>query len=405
MNTQKATIGSILHTKRVPENININLFPQYQKIVAEIIMGDVDTLSLMEKFGNSEIAEMVLAGIELTSPEKGIEILRREDLKRKIKAISSQAIKDADTENPQEVAAKLAIEALSINEVHASEKNDVESIAEELEQQMLENAEMRQQGKMTIGIPTGYKIIDKEISGLRPEHLIAISAYTNVGKTTLAMNIVNNILGNRIVIISLEMSKIDMLAKLVAINQDMVINEVYEAGTNDAAYATYKKAKENIKNIKMYTDKTSIDEILMIMRSEEEREHVDVFVIDYIQNIVGRPGESEYETMTRATRDLQALTKKLKTTTIVLSQISNESRKSNELSVNGKGSGAIRAACDMFLYLNYEDTEDESVMRKIQNNEPMNMKIFINKNRHGKLGSENITRNPYSGKMYGRTNV
>jgi replicative DNA helicase len=253
-----------------------------------------------------------------------------------------------------------------------------------------------------IGIPTGFKIIDKGLGGLRTGHLIVLSAYTNVGKSTFMMNIVNNVMSKtRVVIISLEMSKQDMFAKLVAINKEMPISKVYSAGTNDVAYEDYKKAREDIINadVAMYTEKNTVEDIVAIMRIENEKSPVGLFCIDYVQNIVGTGNETEYETIRKATATIQHATSQLKTTTLLLSQISNEGRKASEMSINGKGSGSLRAASDMFLYLNYREKEDDELLKQLQN-DTIDMEITANKNRHGKLGQTKLVRNSLTGNFY-----
>lgn len=400
---RKAVLGRIILDKSIPQNFDSSLFPEHQKIVVEILAGDFEPLSLIEKCGASYVTDLLIQSNEIFSIEAGMKILQRFDLRLKIKELAKEAVAEVENQNPNEILANLSLKALSLNKDHTKERSNAKEICDDFEDILLEYAQKSIDGQKTLGIPTDYPLIDDYLGGIRPGHLIAISAYTNVGKSTLMLNVVANILKKaRVVIISLEMSKADMVAKLIAILNDMALSDVYSCGIDNQKYNDYKKAREIIETSKiaMYSEKHHLDEILAIMRAEEQREHVDLFCIDYIQNIVGRDNENEYQTMTRTTREIQDITAKLKTTTLVLSQISNENRKASELSINGKGSGAIRAASDMFLYLNYCIDDDEMLLQKLKNDEPIDMYVVANKNRHGKLGKMNIVRNSLSGKMY-----
>jgi replicative DNA helicase len=404
MKHEKALLGAVIREKKIPEDFTLDLFgsEQCKKIAESMMMGDTDFLSLSEKHDTLVLAECVNIANDLMNAEKGVEILRKKRLKRKVLELTERARQDIEDKTPQEVAAALALEALNLVDERPREKTDVATVLQEIEQDQEQYLEATLTGRTTIGIPTGYKLIDQNISGLRPNHLIVLSAYTNVGKTTFALNIARNVLeqGKRVVVLSLEMSKKDLLSKLIAIQGNIPMSNIISAGANNKHWELFKQAREEVKKFDMdiHTEKHDLQDILLTMKAEESRRHVDLFIIDYLQNIVGEG--KEYEVMTRAVREIQALLAKLGSTCIAISQISNDNRKADALSVNGKGSGAIRAAADLFIYLTYRDEDDDEILKKLKADEPMPMLAIINKNRHGKLAAGEFTRNPYSGEMY-----
>lgn len=400
MNIQLATLGHIIYRKQLPEDFDASLFVGNEKIVTELISGNYEIASLGEICGNALIAKALAESMEIFSTEIGMNILRRQRLKNEIKQIAKNAIAQIENSDPNEIVAEMALKSLELNKEHTQERSKAPLILEDLEEIFLEHT--FKDG--VVGIPSGYKIIDVCNGGLRQGHLIAISAYTNVGKTTFMMNIVNNIFQKaRVVIISLEMSKTDIMAKLIAINQGMMMRDVYNCGMDNRKFEDYTKAKEKIEVSKMaiYSEKHKLDEILAIMRSEDQREHVDVFFIDFLQNIT-TTSEREYEALTRATKEIQAITSKLKTTTVVLSQISNENRGAKELSINGKGSGSLRACADLFLYLNYQEKDDDILLQKLQE-DSIEMEITAVKARFGHLGRQRLIRNSLTGQIFDNT--
>lgn len=392
-----ATLGHIIYRKLVPEDFDISLFGGYEKIATELIAGNFEVASLGEICGNALISKALSESLEISSTDAGMSILRRQKLKDEIKQIANNAISQIENSDPNEIISEMALKALEINKDHTQERSKAPLILQDLEEIFLDHT--YKDG--VVGIPSGYKIIDMCNGGLRKGHLIGIAAYTNVGKTTFMMNIVNNIFQTaRVVIISLEMSKTDIMAKLIAINQEMMMKDVYNCGMDKRKYDDYKKAKEKIAVSKMaiYSEKHRLEEILSIMRAEDQREHVDVFFIDFLQNITATDPR-EYETLTRATKEIQALTAKLKTTTVVLSQISNENRGAKELSINGKGSGSLRASCDLFLYLNYEEKDDDALLLKLSK-DSIEMEITAVKARFGHLGKQRLIRNSLTGQIF-----
>lgn len=399
---EKALLGAVMREKNIPDGFTSELFfhDKNKRIALEMIADNTDYVTLITKFDAVYLSECVIEGNGLISASKGVELLEIELMKRGINDVANRAMSKLGAIPPSEIAGSMAIEAMNIVEQRPKEKTKASEVLKEIDAEQTEYVISNLEGRKTIGIPTGYRIFDDKISGLRPAHLIVISAYTNVGKTMFALNIARNVLnqGKRVVFISLEMSRRDIVGRLIAIEGCLPLSGIVSAGTDNEAYREYLKTSEKIgkMNFRVYSEKHELNEILMVMRAEEKREHVDLFILDYLQNIIGEG--SEYELMTRSVRELQATLSKIGSTCIAISQISNDNRKANALEVNGKGSGAIRAASDLFLFLNYEDNDDD-VIRKTNEGIPLFFTAYINKNRHGLMGTSRMVRDPMSGQM------
>jgi len=151
--------------------------------------------------------------------------------------------------------------------------------------------------------------------------------------------------------------------------------------------------------LRIYDKKNEIDDIVVSMREESLRGG-KVIIIDYLQNIADKKARSEYELITNAIHDIQNTTLSLPLSTILVSQISNEdSRSSSMLSVNAKGSGSVRAASDVFVYMKNKLKEEE-LLKKYLTNENIPMNLIISKHRHGRIGAIDIERVQETGKMY-----
>lgn len=252
-----------------------------------------------------------------------------------------------------------------------------------------------------IGISTGYEKIDNIIDGFRPEHLWVIGAYTNMGKTACSLNFTSNLIkqGKRVVFFSLEMSKTDILSRLLGImtgQSGLTILKGFEHNEEDV-----EKALSQIKasEFSVYNQKTELSEIENTMFEENLTKKVDLFVIDFLQLVNVKGAKTEYETISTAILELQQLARKLQVPIMVLSQISNEgARHNNEMVMAFKGSGSIASASDLALEINIGEDDVKEWKQKMYNGEPVNMVWNIRKNRHGKVGSIDM-------KFNGRTGV
>lgn len=319
---------------------------------------------------------------------------------------NSYASKEGKINNSEELLSNITKKILSLETESISEKTSIIDSLNEFSNVQEEFANAHISGKTCIGIPTGYKKLDKIIDGYRPEHLISITGYTSTGKSSLMLNMVYKLLkqNKRVVIFSLEMSKVDMIAKILSIHTENSPNSIIKGYTDsENIYQTQKDAKFwlSSKKLTMYSEIQDIDDILISMQIEEMKEHVDVFFLDYIQNITSDKTFDEYKLLTSSIKSLQALNRKLKTTLVVLSQISNDTNKSSStLNVEGKGSGAIKAASNLFLYLKRDVKDEDEVNNIIREGREMPLLCVINKNRHGTIGSFKLKMKPVNGIIY-----
>lgn len=296
---------------------------------------------------------------------------------------------------------------LAVSSVTRNEKTDIRSITDEFEKKQIEYAESIIAGNELLGYSTGYLALDKATDGFQPHDLITIAAFTSVGKSGFTINLVNNLLkkGKRVVIFSLEMSQQDIVARLIALELNCHSYDVLKglAQTdgdkyNEIKMAVYEMSK---KPLSIYTELQTVDEVIMAMQEECLTNQVDLFVLDYIQNISSKKYMDEYALLTDAIKRFQRTIAGLNATMIVISQISNDSQKKQDvLNVQGKGSGAIRAASDLFVYLKNEGTEEE-ILQKLDTGVDVPMLAIINKNRiTGRVFSFPLMRDQRTGKIY-----
>jgi len=197
--------------------------------------------------------------------------------------------------------------------------------------------EINEQGD-DYGILTGFKFLDNNTKGLSEGHFWVIGAYTNVGKTTLSMQIAYNVARQEktSLFISTEMTNIDLVRKLLWIDQQ-----------------TENCGIENLP-IKFIDKFTFYPDIERVIRANK----CDVVFVDFLQNIQTED-KSEYDKISNISIKLQALALNLSVCIVATSQVSNEHAKSKSDMIGFKGSGTISAACDVGIEIRRQSQEEE----------------------------------------------
>jgi replicative DNA helicase len=257
-------------------------------------------------------------------------------------------------------------------------------------------------------LTTGFKVESLGIGEYRGftldgDNLYLLDNFIVNHNSSMMCNLIKNLLdkNKKVVVFSLEMSKEDIVGKLLAIETSLSPIQIKKGLTDNEIYHLQSMAKTKLreKEMKIYSECFDVDKIIATMKVENFKKQVDVFFLDYIQNVSGQ-ARDEYTLLTNAIKKIQNSTRKLKTTTVILSQISNEDNKNgNMLNVSGKGSGAIKAASDLFIYLKREGSE-EDIIEKYRTGEDIPLIAIINKNRHGRIGSGKLNLKQLTGEMY-----
>lgn len=338
--------------------------------------------------------EMQKAGYKATSffdinsyrsPEEIAKDLKELANSRNVKRILGEYINKIPETNLEKFIAELQVNL--VNNVESTEKEKT-SIKELIDEFMREREEYQLKPKGSIlGVSCGYEKLDNIIDGLRPEHLWIVGGYTNMGKTFATLNIVANLITQkkRVVIYSLEMSKNDVISRILGIltkQNGLAIMKGTQKNEIEKSLETLVDS-----NLSIITNKSELSQITFSMMEEDMKSPVDLFVVDFIQLVTLNNSKSEYETTTETALRFQQTAKKLKKPIMVVSQISNDGAKNqSDVVMSFKGSGAIAAAADLAIEIVHDEEDAKTFKEKIQAGEIVNMKWRVMKNRHGKVG-------------------
>lgn len=213
------------------------------------------------------------------------------------------------------------------------------------------------------GISTGYKGIDLITGGLKPGCLYIVAARPKMGKTALAMNIVERVSVNGdlpSVVFSLEMSEQELLDRMIC-SRAHVNTQSFAQGYLNAeerrrvGLAAGEIAAGHVLIDDRATMKT--DEMHAVIRKQQARHGaVGLVVVDYLQLFLKCKLDERVAMMSQVSRDHKLIAKDCKVPIIALSQLSRacEARGSDN-NVDGyrpvasdlRESGAIEADADL----------------------------------------------------------
>jgi replicative DNA helicase len=253
------------------------------------------------------------------------------------------------------------------------------------------------------GIDPSYDILRKTIRKFVPGTLIIVGAYTSVGKSAFAVDLISRLYRNgnpAIAIFSLEMSTNQYLLRLLANQTAYPTWAIREnrimPGTQremlDHAYSHFKS-----KPLHIYDNLYNFNDIRKAAAETKLNKGLDILIIDYIQN-VWCDGRTIYERMSGLSTQVFALAKDLEITVIALSQINNESARDSDNPVIGyKGAGEIAAAADVGIWLDKDPNKEDHLIIKVRKNRDGRTMEGVLKYAHGYTRLVEITENEENG--------
>ena len=276
-----------------------------------------------------------------------------------------------------------------INEIKNSDNSDIyiEKIISDLQKiefqtnkeesfvsQVVETAktiEKKINKKEDLSLYTGFFDLDDLTDGLHDGELTVVGARPGVGKTTFALQIAENISkkGKQVVYISLEMSSIQMIQKLIAMrtginsrkirNGDLNEKEIEEVGFDCMKLGDLK--------LNILTKINDIQKIEIAARRLKNRNKIDVLIIDYLQLVknLGNFRSREQE-VADISRTLKLLSLELEIPIIALCQLNRNASKSEPTLADIRESGAIEQDADNVIFLYQKNIENNIVTVDLQ---------------------------------------
>jgi len=411
---EQSVLGSLLLDKKalikIADRIGIDDFyePAHAKIYEAILelfekrrAIDVVTLTdllenkhvLSEIGGASYLATLVNLVPSSAHVEHYADIVHNKGvLRRLIEAageISSLGYKE--DKNIDEILDKSEQLLFSVSQNMSREK--FTSIKEILTQAFERIDELHKEKGKIRGVPTGYRDLDNMLAGMQNSDLIILAARPSMGKTSLALNISENVAiksKKPVAIFSLEQSKEQLVDRMLCSQAGLDAWKLRTGKLNEDDFPKVGYAMGVLSEAPIFIDDQPLCNVMEI-RAKARRlqmEHgIGLIVIDYLQLMQGARisrDANRVQEISEISRGLKALARELNIPVLALSQLSRavEHRPDKRPQLADlRESGSIEQDADVVMFIYRDDYYD-------QDSEKKNIaEILIKKHRNGPVGS------------------
>ena len=243
------------------------------------------------------------------------------------------------------------------------------------------------------GLSTGFTDLDEITSGLQPADLIIVAGRPSMGKTTFAMNLVENALmrsDKAILVFSLEMPAESLVMRMISSLGRIDQSKVRSGRLEEDDWPRLTSAVNLLQERKLFIDDSAgISPSEMRARARRvAREHgeIGMIMVDYLQlmQLGGSGSDNRTNEISEISRSLKALGKEFDCPVVALSQLNRSlEQRPNKRPINSdlRESGAIEQDADviMFIYRDevyHPETEYKGVGE-----------VILGKHRNGPIGT------------------
>ena len=355
------------------------------------------SMGFLDKVGLEYISNDILGRVEtIANFGQWIEILREKYFLRKI---SRECIVTLGKVRDNRGSINLLIDDvekafLSINNDRVGDS--IGKASEQVETAMIKiNRIIANKGSLH-GIPTGFISLDKKMRGLHENEMIVIAGRPGTGKTSIALNIVENALfqnpPRNTLVFSLEMLAEDLYMRMIASRARADQYKLGEGRLEKSKMEDIQTTAKELKGSPLWIDDTAGISI-MEMRAKARRldqqlkqknQKLDLIVVDYLQLLRGSdPNMPREQEVAEITRGMNALAKELRLPVIVLAQLNRDSEKETRppRPSDLRESGSIEQDADAILLLSRQKSSDDVIA-----NSNWLIRAELAKNRSGPTG-------------------
>jgi replicative DNA helicase len=365
---------------------------------------------VLDQCGGADALHAYLSEISHAVPsaygaERYAEIVRDRALKREIINRAGEVREMAldETLTPGDVIEKLERDVFEI----ASQRfhGETHSVQKLIQQVMDQQAKMKEwrlkhDGSALPGLSSGYSDLDGFTTGWKPGELIVVGARPGQGKTSLLLNLAENIAldtPNRrddgkggVLVFSLEMTATELVQRMMCANAGVDLSKVKLGLYNREEESELKQATGRLAQASIFVDDSftlNLSEIRSKARRMKESNDIDCVFVDYLQLIKDNDRIDRHLQIGNISRGLKALARELKIPVITAAQLNRgveqrSSREKRPMLSDLRESGSIEQDADQVLLIHRKEPEDGAV----DTSQIAEIELLVAKNRNGPTG-------------------
>jgi replicative DNA helicase len=182
-----------------------------------------------------------------------------------------------------------------------------------------------------LGVPMGFRDLDKILGGLQDNDLIIIAARPGMGKTSLALTMALNAAKYHqkcVAIFSLEMSNEQLVQRLLSQEARINSQRLRLGQIRDDEWGRLAEASATLSETAIYIDDSAVItpfELRTKARRLHAQNSIDLLIIDYMQLMHGGTrSENRVQEISLISRSLKQLARELRIPVVALSQLSRQ---------------------------------------------------------------------------------
>jgi len=413
---EQATLGALLLDWDALGNVISYLRPerfyslQNQKIFEAIltldsrgIRGDLVTLiDELRSSGDLEAAggPAYISSLTDTVPtsanvEYYAKIVFDQYIRRELITLSSKSISEAHDDT---FTSELVLEEAQnrIFELSDSKQSQNVQHVQNLIGPIIENIEkVYKNKKELVGIPSGLTDLDTMTYGFQNSELIIIGARPSMGKTALALSMIQHIAFEKKIptaFFSLEMSNVQVMQRLLSLEAKISGEKIRTGALKLEHFQRIQDAAGRIYESPLWIDDTpnmKLLELRSTARRLRAQNKVQIIFIDYIGLIQNENTKiPRHEQIGEVSRSLKSLARELKIPIVVLSQVGRQSEGNKPTLADLRDSGSIEQDADVIMFLHRERMETTGEGEKPKT---IPTELILSKQRNGPTGTAKIT--------------
>lgn len=188
---------------------------------------------------------------------------------------------------------------------------------------------LSERGSSITGLPSGFTELDNLTAGFQPSNLIIVAARPSQGKSSFAISVAQHVAVTAqipVVIFSLEMSKMELVQRLICSEARIDSNRLRRGALSDSDWPKLSHALGRLAEAPIFIDDTpnvNIMELRAKCRRLKSRHGLGLVIVDYLQLMQPiRRTENRVQEVTEISRSIKILARELEIPVLAVSQLS-----------------------------------------------------------------------------------
>lgn len=377
-----------------PKTLTIySIMKQLHELDREISFATVREKLPLQSVSVQELAQVAVVSGSGLFIEDFLEILEECHKRRQLEKLAQDILSQTKSAKASEILKSLDSQSFAIT-TETSKKLSYsvdEFVSGPLS--LIDIVQKRQQnfidGKPSFeGMPTHYYDLDKLIRGFTPGHFTLIGARPAMGKTTLALNLIEQLCfksQGRCLFFSLEMPAKEVVEKIFCQTVEIPFEKISNGSLVGKEFQRFVEAANGWKNKKLVIHdqaSLSIEQIKSRSIRHQRLDGINIIFIDYVQLITSKGHESRHLEVGHISRKLKEIAKELNVPIVALAQLNRmaENRSDKRPFISDlRESGSLEADADEIILIHRPEVYES-------HDKPGIMELNIAKNRFGPTG-------------------